>query len=339
MSYEDNEKYLKKIKEKTEEKKKELQKKDTFVDYVEFKSIPNKKNGTLYLSQVNRPVNLKDNAGFVGKLLFRFSKDNTTGMAAQLAYYFLLAIFPALIFLLSIVPMFNVDADNLTNMINQYAPEQISGLLDGIINEVMNTKSGGLFSIGLILTLWSASNGMNQLMNAFNVAYDIEDTRNPIVARILSVIFTILLALAVVGTFVFTILGDSIGNFMFGSIGLDEEFQWIWNLVRTVLPVIIVFIVFLLVYTLAPSIKVKLKSVIPGTLFSTIVFLLISAGFGFYVSNFSNYTATYGSIAGVIILIFWLYITSIVLILGAQINSLIHKKIVSKKTDQKVYSV
>ena len=339
MSYEDNEKYLEKIKEKTEEKKKEMKKDDTFVDYVEFKSIPNKKNSTFYLSQVNRPVALKDDAGFLGKLMFRFSKDNTTGMAAQLAYYFLLAIFPALIFLLTIVPMFNVDADSLTNMINQYAPEQISGLLEGILNEVMNTKSGGLFSIGLILTLWSASNGMNQLMNAFNVAYDIEDTRNPILARFLSVIFTLLLALAVVGTFVFTILGDQIGKFMFGFVGLDNEFQWIWNLVRTVLPLILVFVVFLLVYTLAPSIKVKLKSVIPGTLFSTVMFILISVGFGFYVSNFSNYTATYGSIAGVIILIFWLYITSIVLILGAQINSLIHKKIVAKNPNRKVYNV
>src|SRR5699024_12700912 len=122
---------------------------------------------------------------------------------------------------------------------------------------------------------------------------DIVDTRNPILARFLSVIFTLLLALAVVGTFVFTILGDQIGKFMFGFVGLDNEFQWVWNLVRTVLPLILVFVVFLLVYTLVPSIIVKLKSVIPGTLFSTVMLLLLSVGFGLYVSNFSHSSATY----------------------------------------------
>lgn len=340
MAYEDNEKYLDKIKDKQDKRqKKEFKKEDTFVDYVKFKSVPDKQDATFYLSQVNRPAKLKDDAGFFGKLLFRFSRDNTTGMAAQLAYHFLLAIFPALIFLLSIIPLFNLDANTLTDMINQYAPDQIAGLLDNILKEVMSTKSGGLFSIGLILALWSASNGMNQLMSSFNVAYDIEDTRNAIIARLLSVFFTLLLALAVVGTFVFMILGNQIGKFMFGIVGLDSEFQWVWNLLRNLLPIIIVFVAFVLVYALAPSIKLKLKSVLPGALFSTIVFIVASALFGFYVSNFGNYTATYGSIAGVIILIFWLYITSIVLIVGAQINSIMYKRITKKEQNGKVSDV
>src|SRR5699024_6320453 len=111
---------------------------------------------------------------------------NTTGMAAQLAYYFLLAIFPLLIFLLSIVPLFRIEPELITSFINDYAPSEISGLLEGIITDVLNNSGGGILSVGLILTLWSASNGMTALMNAFNVAYDIEDSRSFVVTKLLS---------------------------------------------------------------------------------------------------------------------------------------------------------
>ena len=113
---------------------------------------------------------------------------------------------------------------------------------------------------------------------------------------------------------------------MFGVIDSDDEFQYVWNLVRSLLPLLLIFVVFFIMYMTAPNIKLKIKSVIPGTLFTTIAFLLASWGFSFYVSNFSNYSATYGSIAGVIILIFWLYITGVIIILGAQINSILHKR-------------
>src|SRR5699024_5946379 len=116
-----------------------------------------------------------------------------------------------------------------------------------------------------------------------------------------------------------------------GVIGLDDQFSTIWNLIRSILPVLLVFVVFLIMYLTAPNIKVKLKSVIPGTIFTTVAFLVASWGFSVYVSGFGNYSATYGSIAGVIILIFWLYITGVIIILGAQINAIIHKDSVIKE--------
>lgn len=319
-----------------EEKDVQGKKGDIFVDKTNFKSKSAKKNNEhLYVSKINKPAKLKEDAGFFQSLLFRFAHDNTTGMAAQLAYYFLLAVFPLLIFLLSIVPLFRIEPDVITSFINDYAPSQISGLLEGIISDVLTNSGGGILSIGLILTLWSASNGMTALMNAFNVAYDIEDSRNFVVSKLLSVFFTIILSLSVILTFVLIVFGEQIGNLMFGIIGLDDQFSVVWNLIRSILPVILVFVVFLIMYMTAPNIKLKLKSVIPGTLFTTIAFLLASWGFSFYVSNFNNYSATYGSIAGVIILIFWLYITGVIIILGAQINSILHKRTLRKEQQEK----
>src|SRR5690625_1255382 len=323
-----NSNYLSQIKEEAEEQKAD----DIFVDNMVFKSKHSKKKDeTLYVSKINKPAKRKDDPNFLQKLMFRFSKDNASGMAAQLAYYFLLAIFPLLIFLLTLVPLFQIDQEMIVGFIEDYAPAEISGMLTGIIDDVMTSSGGGLLSVGLIATLWSASNGMTALMNAFNVAYDIEDNRNFFVAKGLSIFFTIILTLSVLLTFVLIVFGGQIGNLMFGVIGLDDQFSTIWNLIRSILPVLLVFVVFLIMYLTAPNIKVKLKSVIPGTIFTTVAFLVASWGFSVYVSGFGNYSATYGSIAGVIILIFWLYITGVIIILGAQINAIIHKDTVLKE--------
>ena len=326
-----NSNYLSQIKKESEENKPD----DIFVDNTVFKSKQSKKDDeTLYVSKINKPAKRKDNPNFFQKLMFQFSKDNTSGMAAQLAYYFLLAIFPLLIFLLTLVPLFQIDQEMIVGFIEDYAPAEISGMLTGIIDDVMTSSGGGLLSIGLIATLWSASNGMTALMNAFNVAYDIEDNRNFFISKGLSIFFTIILTLSVLLTFVLIVFGGQIGNLMFGVIGLDDQFSTIWNLVRSILPVLLVFIVFLIMYLTAPNIKVKLKSVVPGTIFTTIAFLVASWGFSVYVSGFGNYSATYGSIAGVIILIFWLYITGVIIILGAQINAIIHKNSVLKENNE-----
>lgn len=324
---------------KKEELKKKVEadddKNETFIDEVEFKSKTSKNpHERFYVSKINKPAKLKDDPNFLQSLLFQFSKDNTSGMAAQLAYYFLLAIFPLLIFLLTLVPLFNIDQETIAQLIEDYAPPDIAGMLGGIINDVLNSSSGGLLSVGLIVTLWSASNGMTALMNAFNVAYDIEDNRNFIVSKLLSVLFTVILALSVILTFVLIVFGEQIGNLMFGIIGLDDQFQTLWNIVRSILPLILVFIVFLVMYTTAPNIRLKIRSVIPGAIFTTIAFLLASWGFSFYISNFGNYSATYGSIAGVIILILWLYITGVIIILGAQINAIIHKRTLSREREK-----
>lgn len=335
-----NSKYLSQIKEESEGKKdnkgKGNKKKgdETYVENTVFKSKePKKDDEQLYVSQINKPAKAKEDANFFQKLMFQFSKDNTTGMAAQLAYYFMLAIFPLLIFLLTLVPLFNIDQATITGFIEDYAPAEISGMLSGVIDDVMSQSNGGLLSVGLIATLWAASNGMTALMNAFNVAYDVEDNRNFVVAKGLSIIFTIVLTLSVLLTFVLIVFGGQIGNLMFGVIGLDQQFSTVWNLIRSILPLLLVFVVFLIMYAVAPNIKVDWKSVIPGTIFTTIAFLVASWGFGFYVSNFGNYSATYGSLAGVIILLLWLFITGIIIITGAQINAIIHKNELEKQNN------
>lgn len=286
---------------------------------------PKKDNETFYVSKINKPAKFKENGNFLSKLLFRIGKDDASGLSAQLAYYFLLSLFPMLIFLLTLIPIMNVKPETITDLISQNAPGDTAKMITGIINDVMNNANGGLLSFGLIAALWSASNGMTALMNAFNVSYEVEDARNPIVSKLLSVLFTIIMVLVFGIALALPVFGEQIGNYLFGSLGLESEFKWVFNLVKIVLPVLVTFVVFTTLYALAPNIKLKIKSVLPGALFATIVWLGASFLFGYYVNNFSNYSKTYGSIGGVIVLMLWLYLTGFIIIIGSQINAIIHK--------------
>ncbi|MFO3689454.1 YihY/virulence factor BrkB family protein [Staphylococcus felis] len=298
-----------------------------------------KDNQTFFVSRINKPVKYTDRPNFFSYLIYRIGKDDASGLAAQLAYYFMLSLFPMLIFILSLVPLFKLDTQAIISQIESNAPADASSIITSIIKDVMGNASGGLLSIGLILALWTASNGMTALMNSFNVAYDVEDSRNFFTSKALSIFFTILIGITLPLTMVLFTFGEQIGNLLFGPLGLDDEIRWVFSIVRTALPIIVIFIVFVLLYTVAPNVKIKMKSVIPGALFTTVVWILGTIGFGFYVSNFANYSKTYGSIGGVIVLMLWLYITGFILIIGAEINAIVHqRKVVKGKTpEEKVY--
>lgn len=312
-------------KDKTESGK--LEQDRTYIAPTEFQSKDTKKdNQTFFVSRINKPAKYTKNPNFFSYLIYRIGKDDASGLSAQLSYYFMLSLFPMLIFLLSIVPVVGVKQTTIQKIISEHVPSDYASQVSSLIDDIMGNASGGLLSIGLILALWSASNGMTALMNSFNVAYDIEDSRNFIVSKLLSVLFTLALAIVLPLSMVLPAFGEQIGSLLFGPLGLGGEVKWLFDLLRVILPLIIVFIAFMLLYMLAPNVKIKLLSVIPGSIFATVVFLIGSYLFGIYVSNFSNYSKTYGSIAGIIILMFWLYITGFIIIIGAEINAIIHQR-------------
>ena len=299
---------------------------ENYVSLQKFKSKqPKKEDQTFYVSKINKPAKYKENSNFLSKLLFRIGKDDVSGLSAQLAYYFLLSLFPMLIFLLTLIPLFQIKPETITDMIAKNAPGSTAKMITGIIKDVMSNGSGGLLSFGLIAALWSASNGMTALMNAFNVAYDVEDSRNGIVSKLMSVFFTFVMVVVFAIALALPVFGGQLGTLLFEKVGLDAQFKWVFNLVKVVLPILVTFVVFTTLYALAPHVKLKWKSVLPGALFATVVWLGASFLFGFYVSNFANYSKTYGSIGGVIILMLWLYLTGFIIIVGGQINAIIHR--------------
>lgn len=333
--------FLNDVKEEEEKKanqakKEQIERDRTYITPDEFKSkSPKKSNQAFFVSRINKPAKYTKDSNFFSYLVYRIGKDDASGLSAQLSYYFMLSLFPMLLFLLSIVPVVGVKQSTIRDMIKEHVPPDYAPQVSSIIGDIMDNASGGLLSIGLIVALWSASNGMTALMNSFNVAYDVEDSRNFIVSKLLSVLFTLALIVVLPLTLILPTFGEQISSLLFGPIGLGDQVKWVFNIIRVILPLIVVFVAFMVLYTLAPNVKIKMMSVIPGSIFATVVFLVGSYLFGIYISNFANYSKTYGSIAGIIILMLWLYITGFIIIIGAEINAIIHqRKIVSGQTPE-----
>jgi len=259
--------------------------------------------------------------GFMKELILRIKTVDVSGLGAELSYFFLLSMFPMLIFLFTLLPYLNLDQSEIIMFIRDYAPSDVGNLIEENISQVLNNRHGGLLSVGVLATLWSASKGMNALTKALNRSYFKEDSRSFIIQRGMSIVFTLMLVLVVAVALVLPVFGQQIGSVVFSYFGLEEGFAKLWASLRFVLPPVLIAIVFTLTYWLVPDVKMPFKTALPGALFATVGWIITTLGFSFYVSNFSSYSATYGSIGTIIVLMLWLYLSAIILMIGGQINA------------------
>ncbi|WP_203248610.1 YihY/virulence factor BrkB family protein [Sporosarcina beigongshangi] len=259
--------------------------------------------------------------GFWKELLIRIKKIDVTGLASQMAFFFLLSMFPLLIFLITLLPFLNIDAAQIFLYIREYAPSSVAMLIENTLAEVLTNRNGGLLSVGALATIWSASKGMNTLTRALNLSYETAETRSFILTRAMSFVFTVLLIVTLLIALVLPVFGQQIGIIAFSVWGLEEGFLAIWKSLRWSIPPILILIVFVTIYWLVPNVKLRWKSVLPGALFATLGWICTSLLFTFYVENFDSYSNTYGSIGAIIVLMIWLYFSGIILMLGGQLNA------------------
>jgi len=265
------------------------------------------------------------NLRFFTLLAKRVIKDDVFGLAAQLAYFFLLSLFPLLIFLATLISFLPLPQHELLAFIKDFAPGETFTLIESNLNEVMENRNGGLLSFGIIATIWSASNGINAIVKAFNQAYEVKESRSFFVARGMSILLTVAMIFVFIIALLLPVFGKQIGMFLFSSFGLSEQFLATWNALRWVVSSLILFTVFVGLYWIAPNKKFKCVRAVPGAVIATIGWALVSLGFSYYVSNFGNYSATYGSIGAIIVLMIWFYISGIIIIIGGEINALYSK--------------
>lgn len=264
--------------------------------------------------------------GFIKELVTRISKVDVTGLASQLAFFFLLSLFPLLIFIFTLLPYLNLDQGEIFMYIRDYAPGSVAVLLEETLGEILTSRNGGLLSFGIIATVWSASKGMNALTKALNRSYFQEESRSFIMARGMSVIFTVMLIGVLVVALVLPVFGQQIGTLVFSYVGVESDFLQLWSKLRWIAPIILIYAVFSLIYWLVPNLKISYKSVVLGSVFSTIGWIITSLGFSFYVGNYGSYSSTYGSIGAIIVLMMWLYLSAIILMLGGQINAVMRER-------------
>ncbi|MCY8858592.1 YihY family inner membrane protein [Bacillus atrophaeus] len=263
---------------------------------------------------------------FIKELFGRFTLHEGQSKSAELAYFFLLSLFPFMIFILTLAAYLPLTSDDVLGVVDQYAPDGAMSLIQSITEQTLNNRNGGLLSFGIIAALWSASNGMNAIVRAFNHAYEVEENRSFIIVRLTSIFLTIGMVFTILVALLLPVFGKQIGLLTAEFVGASDMFLAVWAAVRWGISPLILLIVFSALYLFAPNKKLSLRFVFPGALFATIGWIAVSTLFSFYVSTYANYSATYGSIGGIIVLMIWFYLSGILIILGGEINALLHKR-------------
>ncbi|WP_312472456.1 YihY/virulence factor BrkB family protein [Neobacillus sp.] len=254
-------------------------------------------------------------------LWHRIEEDDLPGLSAQLAYFLLLSLFPLLIVLFTLLPYFPIPHQDMLGMIRDFAPVEAMDLIEKNVDEIMNHRNGGLLSFGIIGTIWSASNGINAIVRAFNKAYNVKESRSFIVSRGVAILLTFGLIFVFILAIILPVFGKEIGLFLFSKLGYTTEFIKLWNTLSWLVSAIILFLIFTGLYWIAPNVRLRCRSALPGAIFATVGWIISSIGLSFYVGNFSNYSLTYGSIGTIIVLMIWLYITAFIIIIGGEINA------------------
>lgn len=261
-----------------------------------------------------------------GKELVEHINDaDVMGLSSQLAYFFLLSVFPFLLFLVTLLGYFPIDDRAFMDYVGAYLPDEVVSMVETNLTSIINNRSGGLLSVGIIGTLWSASNGFNAITKSFNKAYRVEEDRSFLLNRLISLGLMVGLVLMIAIALVLSVFGRVIGEELFQFFGLDDYLN-AWNIIRWIATSVTFLIALLLLYKLAPNEKVKFRHAIWGAVFATVFWQLTSLGFSYYVNTLGNYSATYGSLGTVIILMIWFYLFGIIITTGGVINAYIKER-------------
>jgi membrane protein len=247
--------------------------------------------------------------------------------AASLSYYFLFALFPALLFLTSIVGLLPWPklVDQLIGYLARVLPADAGSLLTRTAAEVIDGARGSLVSLGVLGALWAASSGMVSISHALNVAFEVRDTRRWWRHRLEAMGLTIGFSLLTIVAMLLYVFGERIGDEVARGLGVGQAFTRAWNIARWPALTLCALVGIMLVYQLAPAVRQHWRRVTPGAIFALVGWLLASYALRLYVQYVGNYNATYGSIGGVIVLMLWFYLSSLALLVGAEINSQIRR--------------
>lgn len=277
----------------------------------------------------------------LGKRAVReFTDDDMTTYAAALAYHGLLALFPFVIFLIALLGFLGAPGffDSVLEQARAVLPADAYQPLQDVTTEIQNQQSGGLLSFGILAAIWAASSGIRALMKALNTAYDVEETRPVWKLYLLSILYTVGLAVLAIAAIALMLLGPQAMQWLADQIGLGGAFVTIWTWARWPVAVILLTLAAAVTYYVSPNVEQPFALITPGALLAVIVWILASVGFSIYVSNFGNYSATYGSLGGVIALLFFFFISAAVLLLGAEINAEVHHVEEGEPTPKEVAS-
>lgn len=262
---------------------------------------------------------------FARQLWREILDDNILDGAAVLAFFSLLAVFPAAIFVLSLLPSLDIPhlRQALVDLVYQILPQQSASLFEVTVRYVASESKGGLLAFGLVLSLWSASSGIAAVMDQLNVIHDVKERRPFWKSRGIAILLMLFYVALGIGALSLVIFGGAIQSWIASLIGWSAALRLFFAIVRWIIIAAAVLLAIAAAYRFGPDAEVKFRFISPGNVSAAILIALASVGFRFYVEKFGNYSATYGNLAAMIILMLWMYMAGIALLIGAETDKIL----------------
>lgn len=280
--------------------------------------------------------------GFEGLSLYEVSmffykglvEGALTTRASSLAFNFFLAFFPSIIVLFTLIPFVPIEGfqEQLFVLIMDILPPSTYDATKSIVDDIVNHEQGGLLSLTFILALYFSTNGVSAMITGFNATYHLTDKRTWLQLRLLSFILTLILAILLILTIIFQIFSQGFMNYLVAEGYLQQYSADLILYAKWIILVIVLFISISILYYYGPTDKSRWKFFSAGSLSATLLSVITSVGFSYYINNFAQYNQLYGSIGTLLVILLWMYFNSIILLLGFELNA----SIVSAKEEQNI---
>jgi len=262
--------------------------------------------------------------GFARKLYRRWSDNAITDRSAQLAYYFLFALFPFLSFLVTLTAYLPLQAamQDLLARVDQLMPDQAMAIVQGQLQKLLTVQRPKLLTVSLLLAVWSASRGVDAIRTSLNLAYDVKESRPFWKTQAMAIGITVVGAVVVLLSITLIALGGKGGEWLADRLGIEQVYAMVWAFLRWPITLFLIMFVAATLYYFLPDVQQEWRFITPGSAVGTSLWLLSTWGFTQYAEHFGKYDVMYGSIGGMIVLLTWLYLTGLIFILGGGTNAI-----------------
>jgi membrane protein len=288
------------------------------------------------LAHLKVPLGWKELATRTAK---EISADDLLNLAAQQAYYFFFALFPALLTLISIASFFPIDnlIGQVVDQLGRVAPPEALKIITDQIAEISRSGHGGVLTFAFLLTIWSSSGAMVSIISTLNAAYDITEARPLWKVRLIAMALTIGMALFILVSIALVLVGPTVAEHLADTLRMGAAFKWTWWVLQWPVVLLLVATGIGLVYYFAPDAEQDWVWITPGSVVATLLWLAVSLGLKLYIAYFGNFNETYGTLAGFIVLLTWFYLSGLAILIGAELNAEIeHASPYGKDVGEKV---
>lgn len=260
------------------------------------------------------------------ELFNRIRDEEISEASASLSYYFILSVFPLLLFLMALLSYMPINQSEIFAYIHEIMPNTVGEFIINALKEMFNGKNSGILTFGIFTTIYSASTGIFAVMRAFNRSYNIKDDRNIITKRITSILILIIIVTIILLMVLVFVFGEYLIGWISKNVTFSTAFYTTWHILKNTLPIFFTFVSLNFVYLLSVNLKLKFKHVWMGSMFATFAILIITKLFSEYINRFSTKAVTYGSVGAIMIFVFWLFLMGYILIVGSHINAIAYNR-------------